>query len=254
LRLAQLLLAEGRWEDAQAAFKELGTRNAHSRIWEEAGTSLVRAERYELAIEFLKHAAADRPSAQVELAVALYFTAGAEEPLKVLEQVPDAERAGDFRLLKARLLDACGRKAEAEQVLQAGLRLPAARPHVAQQAALLLLSHDQPGDAFFGRFGTRACGTGKRPLLCSQFQKLSIPSGVLSGTRGILAWCSRATGHLQPIPGADEPRYVHTKAGNWPDMQTIQTKPRFSTTSTGFLLTRAEGESRYRLPERRGTA
>ena len=31
-------------------------------------------------------------------------------------------------------------------------------------------------------------------------------------TRGILAWYSRETGILQPLPGADDPRYVHTNA------------------------------------------
>jgi tetratricopeptide (TPR) repeat protein len=33
-------------------------------------------------------------------------------------------------------------------------------------------------------------------------------------TRGILAWYSRETGRLQPLPGADDPRYVHTD-GVW---------------------------------------
>ncbi len=36
-------------------------------------------------------------------------------------------------------------------------------------------------------------------------------------TRGILAWFSRATGVLQPLPGADDPRYVHTDAVWSPD-------------------------------------
>jgi Flp pilus assembly protein TadD len=36
-------------------------------------------------------------------------------------------------------------------------------------------------------------------------------------TRGILAWYSRATGKLQPLPGADDPRYVHTNATWSPD-------------------------------------
>ena len=36
-------------------------------------------------------------------------------------------------------------------------------------------------------------------------------------TRGILAWYNRATGHLQPLPGADDPRYVHTNAVWSPD-------------------------------------
>jgi tetratricopeptide (TPR) repeat protein len=36
-------------------------------------------------------------------------------------------------------------------------------------------------------------------------------------TRGILAWYSRETGTLQPLPGADDPRYVHTNAAWSPD-------------------------------------
>ena len=31
-------------------------------------------------------------------------------------------------------------------------------------------------------------------------------------TRGILAWYSKETGRLEPLPGADDPRYVHTNA------------------------------------------
>jgi Flp pilus assembly protein TadD len=31
-------------------------------------------------------------------------------------------------------------------------------------------------------------------------------------TRGILAWYSKATGRLQPLPGADDPRFVHANA------------------------------------------
>ena len=36
-------------------------------------------------------------------------------------------------------------------------------------------------------------------------------------TRGILAWYSRDTGHIQPLPGADDPRYVQTDAVWSPD-------------------------------------
>ena len=38
-------------------------------------------------------------------------------------------------------------------------------------------------------------------------------------TRGILAWYSRAAGRLQPLPGADDPRYVQTNAVWSPDRQ-----------------------------------
>ncbi|HYP13438.1 MAG TPA: tetratricopeptide repeat protein, partial [Bryobacteraceae bacterium] len=36
-------------------------------------------------------------------------------------------------------------------------------------------------------------------------------------TRGLLAWYSRETGKLQPLPGADDPKYVHTNATWSPD-------------------------------------
>lgn len=36
-------------------------------------------------------------------------------------------------------------------------------------------------------------------------------------TRGILAWFSKETGKLEPLPGADDPRYVHTNAVWSPD-------------------------------------
>ncbi len=147
LRLAQLLLTDGRWKEAEAAFRELITRNADARIWEEAGSLLVRAERYQPAIEFLKRAAPARPAAYLDLAIALNFTAGPGEALKALDQTPEAEHTGDFLLMKARLLDASGRKTEAEQALQAGLRLSSSRPQVAQQAALVLLGRDRPAEA-----------------------------------------------------------------------------------------------------------
>jgi tetratricopeptide (TPR) repeat protein len=38
-------------------------------------------------------------------------------------------------------------------------------------------------------------------------------------TRGILAWYSRATGQMRALPGADDPRYVHTGAVWSPDGQ-----------------------------------
>jgi Tfp pilus assembly protein PilF len=40
-------------------------------------------------------------------------------------------------------------------------------------------------------------------------------------TRGILAWYSKETGKLQPLPGADDPRYVHTNAVWSPDGSTL---------------------------------
>src|SRR5262249_45218124 len=53
-------------------------------------------------------------------------------------------------------------------------------------------------------------------------------------TRGILAWYSRTTGKLQPLPGADDPRYVQTNAVWSPD---------------GKYLVFARAEARVPYPE-----
>jgi Flp pilus assembly protein TadD len=147
LHLARLLLADGRTEEAAREFRDLLTKNADSRVWEAAGTALVHAEQYGLAREFLTRAAADRPAARLDLAIALFFTDGPAQALKVIEKPPEGEQVGDYLLMKARFLDAAGESAEAQKALQEGLRYSTSSPHVAQQAALLLLRYDRKTEA-----------------------------------------------------------------------------------------------------------
>ena len=97
-------------------------------------------------------------------------------------------------------------------------------------------------------------------------------------TRGILAWYSRATGMLQPLPGADDPRYVQTnavwspdgkylvfaraeardppirRARSWPSTPTTRTKPRSATTSTASRSTAARAAGPKRSPAPPATA
>jgi tetratricopeptide (TPR) repeat protein len=146
LHLALLLLADRRVEEAAAEFRTLLAMNADSRIWTEAGTSLVRAEQYVLAREFLERAA-DTPGTRLDLAIALFFTDGPERALQTIEGVPNGEQTGDYLLMKARILDAAGQRAESEKVLQEGLRHSISRPEVALQALPLLVSHDRNREA-----------------------------------------------------------------------------------------------------------
>jgi len=141
LRLASLLLTEGKVEDATLEFRALLTRNAESRVWQQAGNFLLGFEQYQLAREFLMRAAAATPAANLDLAIALFFLEGPPEALKTLEQVPEKERSGDYLLLKAEILDAAGQGAEAEQVLERGRQLSISRPQIALRAALLLVRH-----------------------------------------------------------------------------------------------------------------
>ena len=147
LSLARLLLTDGRADEAAAAYRELLTRNADSRIWQQAGKSLLRAGQYDLAREFLRRAADERPAARLDLAIALFFTGGPQQALQVIDKVPEEQQAGDYLLMRARILDAAGQVAEAEQLLREGLRQSASRPDVAQQTAVLLLRHGRQTEA-----------------------------------------------------------------------------------------------------------
>jgi tetratricopeptide (TPR) repeat protein len=141
LRLASLLLTESRVEEASSEFRVLLTRNAETRIWQEAGSFLLAFERYLLAREFLERAVTGRPAANLDLAIALFFLEGPATALHTLEQVPDKEHSGDYLLLKASILDAAGQGDEAIRVLEQGLQLSISRPQLARQAALLLVHH-----------------------------------------------------------------------------------------------------------------
>jgi tetratricopeptide (TPR) repeat protein len=147
LHLAVLLLAEGRVAEAVPEYRKLLEMNANSRIWEQAGTSLLNAAQYELSQEFLRRAVLERPAASVDLALALYFSGAPKQALEVIEAMPEGERAGDYMLIKAAILDAAGQAAEAEKILTEGIQHAVSRPEVAQQAALLLLRHARKTEA-----------------------------------------------------------------------------------------------------------
>jgi tetratricopeptide (TPR) repeat protein len=150
LSLASLLLADGRRDEAMDAFHELLTRNAAGPIQERAGKTLLAVGQYALAREFLEHA-----GAPLDLAIARFFIDGPQSALQAIEKVPEGEQAGDYLLMKARILDAAGQSAEAEKVLQEGLRRAASRPEVVQQAAMLLVRHKRNTEALdlLGRAG-----------------------------------------------------------------------------------------------------
>ncbi|MDP2995845.1 MAG: tetratricopeptide repeat protein [Bryobacterales bacterium] len=143
LALASLLLADGATGEAITEFRELLTRNADARIWEQAGRSLVRAAQYALAKDFLERAATARPAARLDLAIAVLFTDGPRAALAALGEAPGRDHAGDYLLLKAWILDAAGQRAPADEALREGLRYSTSRPEVARQAALLLLRRDR---------------------------------------------------------------------------------------------------------------
>lgn len=147
LRLGNLLLAEGRLDEAAAAFRELLALNPDIRISHEAGTSLLRSEQFPLARDFLWRAAAEGPAARLDLVTALFFADGPEKALAELVSVPEAARSPEYYLLRAGVLDALGRGTEAVEALNRGLESTSSPPAIAVRAAQLLVRNGRPADA-----------------------------------------------------------------------------------------------------------
>jgi tetratricopeptide (TPR) repeat protein len=147
MHLASLLLADGQHEDALREFRVLLGLNASAKICEEAGSFLLGAKEYALAREFLQRAASERPSARLDLAVALFYAEGPEPALHYLETIPKEEMTGDMMLLKANVLEVAGRESEAEATLDQGLRQLSVDPRMVQQATVLLLRRNRKSDA-----------------------------------------------------------------------------------------------------------
>jgi hypothetical protein len=102
---------------------------------------------YRLARDFLERAAAERPTAILDLAIAVFQIEGAASALTVLNRLPAGDLNGDGLLLKASVLSAAGRETEAEKVLDAGLSLAPRNPRVAERAVLLLIRLNRKQDA-----------------------------------------------------------------------------------------------------------
>jgi tetratricopeptide (TPR) repeat protein len=147
MHLASLLLADGQNREALREFRVLLGLNASSKVLEEAGSFLLSAKEYELAREFLAKAAHERPSARLDLAVAIFYTEGPQPALHCLDALPGEEMTGDGLLLKAGLLEAAGKTSEADKTLDQGLRQLSVKPRVVQQAASLLVRRNRKADA-----------------------------------------------------------------------------------------------------------
>jgi tetratricopeptide (TPR) repeat protein len=146
-QLASLLLAQGRIEEAAAEFSRLLGLNPPPATCHQAGTALLEAEQYDLARQFLERAVGERPGARLDLAVALFFSRGFKEALDAIGEPPPGQPAGDYLLMKARILDAAGRPEEAQRALRDGLTRPVSRVQILGQAAMMLVAHHHPAEA-----------------------------------------------------------------------------------------------------------
>jgi tetratricopeptide (TPR) repeat protein len=150
VNLGRFLLSDGKTDEALDAFREVLNLTSKPEMLAACGRMLVDAGQYVLGREFFQRVMEADPSSsavRLDLAIALFHTAGPQAGLDELEKTPPADRNGDFYLLRAQILDAMDKEKEAVDALNLGLRIAATRPDLYFQAALFLIKHQRYEDA-----------------------------------------------------------------------------------------------------------
>jgi len=138
-RLAEYLLNQGESKRAAAVFQEVLAAGADTATLADCGKALLANEQYGLAAEFLQKA----PDAKLDLAIAVFHSVSPEAGLAQLDEMPADQRAGDYFILRAQILDSMGKTAEAADSLDRGIRAAPRRADMYFEAAAFLIQHGQ---------------------------------------------------------------------------------------------------------------
>ena len=146
LQLGKTYLQQGKPDEALEAFRAARKLTSDPDILAACGKALLDGGQYAASREFLEPAVAARPEAadlRLDLAIAVFNSAGPDAGLKTLDETPLAQRRGDYFLLRAQILDAMNRPQEAAEALNRGFASAPTRPALYYQGALFLIKHEQ---------------------------------------------------------------------------------------------------------------
>jgi len=138
-RLAEYLLDQGEEKRAAAVFQDVLAAGAGSATLADCGKALLKHQQYGLAAEFLQKA----PNAKLDLAIAVFHSVSPEAGLAELDEIPADQRAGDYFILRAQILDSMGKTAEAADSLDRGIGAAPRRADMYFEAAAFLIQHGQ---------------------------------------------------------------------------------------------------------------
>lgn len=144
VRYLQLLLADGKLNDAAAVVPKLAALHPSAFIAAETSGALVAAEQYGLAREFLASAPSD-PRLDLDRALVASHLDGPTAGLSLLDRLPASAHDGDFLLASAAMLAAAGQ--DPRPAITAALAAQPSRPGLFREAALALAAHGLPSDA-----------------------------------------------------------------------------------------------------------
>jgi tetratricopeptide (TPR) repeat protein len=149
VRYLTLLVDEGRSKEAADIALQLQSLLPPPLLAAQAAQALLRAGQYTEAKPLLQYAAASAPTieVQLDLAIALFHTDGAQSAMTELERVPEKQRSGDYYLARAQMLDAEGKPDDALADLQHALGAAPTRADLYAEAARFLVRTHRPAEA-----------------------------------------------------------------------------------------------------------
>ena len=146
MQLGKTYLDQGNPADALEAFRAAKKLTSNPDILAGCGKALLDEGQYAASREFLDPAVAARPDApdlRLDLATAVFNSAGPEAGLIVLDGTSASQRQGDYFLLRAQMLDAMNKPEEAAEALNRAFVTAPTRPDLYYQATLFLIKHEQ---------------------------------------------------------------------------------------------------------------
>lgn len=139
VRFLEILLNEGKPDQAGAVARQILTLAPGTALLEETGGALLSAGQYALATTFLQAVAGSSPALRLYLATATFHTAGSGAALEQMDRIPAADRNGDYYLARAEMLDSAGKPEEAAQNINLGLKAKPTRLDLYLAATLVLV-------------------------------------------------------------------------------------------------------------------
>ncbi|MBV9301658.1 MAG: tetratricopeptide repeat protein [Acidobacteriaceae bacterium] len=146
----KICLAEKNFEQAAAVTRQLIALKPSNVVLANAAETLLNAEQYALAKQFLEDASSFAEMSgdlRLDLAIATSHSVNAQVALEQMDRIPEAERTGDYYLARAQMLHASGKPAEALAAVNQALRRSPTRPDLYRGVASLLIKNHRLPEA-----------------------------------------------------------------------------------------------------------
>ena len=149
VRYLKLLIGEGRTTESAEVATQLQAIHPPALLAAEAARALLQAGQYAEAKPLLQNAAVSAPTigVQIDLALALVHTDGADSAIAQLDRVPEKQRSGDYYLARAQVLDSEGKPDDALADLKRALSAAPSRADLYEEATRFLIRRQRPADA-----------------------------------------------------------------------------------------------------------